>query len=120
MSDDEQRQALKTIVGEILPPDQTDRFVEVALLKAFTDEAGEIDKDKVMGHLTAIYAAGQPNWGQHSGNPPGEKPGAAARSALERRHGVKSPDTTPAAGAQLERGAGARAALAKRHGRKTK
>lgn len=120
MSDDDtQRQALKAIVGEILPPDQTDRFVEVALIKAFADEAGNVDKDKVMGHLTAIYAAGQPhprNWGQHSGNPPAEKPGAAARSALEKRHGVKNTtDTTPAAGAHATRGAAARAALERRH-----
>jgi len=125
MSDDtEQTEQLRGIVGTVLPPDLRDSFVEYAKLDAFRGEDGQLDTEKVMGHLTAIHVAtqrqpqqSQPNYGQHSGQPAGQHPGANARAELKRRHGVgKDEPNAPAPGTQISRGQNARAALAQRHG----
>ncbi|CQD07430.1 hypothetical protein BN000_01484 [Mycobacterium europaeum] len=119
---------LKEIVGQIIPQEQADSFVQYARLDAFTDEAGEIDQDKVIGHLTAITLAREPsqqppsapNWGQHSGNMPGRLPGADARGALAKRHGVKNDQPVIPAPAGIRPGARAREALERRHGKASK
>lgn len=73
-------------------------FMAFADPSKFTNEAGEIDEEKVMGHLTALYLGREsrqqrqtPQWGQHSasGQPP-KRPGDDGRAALEKRHGVKN------------------------------
>ena len=97
MSDDaDQTEQLRGIVGTVLPPDLRDSFVQYARLDAFRDESGQLDTEKVMGHLTAIHVAtSQPEqstrqWGQHSGGgAPGKARGDDGRAALEKRHGVK-------------------------------
>lgn len=124
MNDYAQTEQLRGIVGTVLPPGQRDDFVEYARLDAFRGEDGQLDTEKVMGHLTAIYAATQPQqprqWGQYSGGQPGEKPGAAARSALQKRHGVRDTTDQPAAGARITPGANGRAALQRRHGKRNR
>jgi hypothetical protein len=125
MSDDaDQTEQLRGIVGTVLPPDLRDSFVEYSKLDAFRGEDGQLDTEKVMGHLTAVHLAtqrqqqqSQRSWGQHSsGGGPGKQPGDDARAALEKRHGVKRSTDQPAAGAQIPRGQSAREALAQRHG----
>lgn len=124
MSDDAKLQKLKALVGQVIPGDQADNFVQYARMDAFTDEAGEIDQDKVMGHLTAISFARRPprqapNWGQGSaaGGPP-HIPGDGARAALKKRHGVaRDEPNMPTADSRIRPGTAARAALAKRHGK---
>lgn len=124
MSDDaNQTEQLRGIVGTVLPPDLRDEFVEYSKLDAFRDESGALDTERVMGHLTAINLAtqrqsqqSQRNWGQGTGQPPGRQPGDDARSALEKRHGVKRATDQPAADSQIPRGQNARAELARRHG----
>lgn len=124
MSDDTtDREQLRGMVGTVLPPDLRDEFVEYARLDAFRDESGELDTEKVMGHLTAIHVATQPklqqpeaqsqqrSWGQHTGQPASRNPGDAGRAALEKRHGVKNPSPSPV----VNPGDMARAALSKRY-----
>jgi hypothetical protein len=123
MSDDAQTEQVRGIVGTVLPPDLRDTFVEYARIDAFLGEDGEVDTEKVMGHLTAIKVATQPqmqqsqrNWGQHSGaGAPGKQPGDDGRDALRKRHGVKNDATQPAAGAHIRPGADARAELGRRY-----
>jgi hypothetical protein len=124
MSDNDAKlQQLRDIVGQVIPEEQADSFVQYVRLDAFTDEDGEIDQDKVMGHLTAIVVARTPpqppNWGQTSGNPPPQQPGAAARAQLKKRYGVEN-DVTPGYMTGIRPGGSARAALAKRYGRTKK
>ncbi len=125
MSEDaDQTEQLRGIVGTVLPPDLRDSFVQYARLDAFRGDGGQIDTEKVMGHLTAIHVATQPQpeqstrqWGQTSGGgAPGKQRGDDGRAALEKRHGVPRTDDQRAAGAQIPRGQKGRAALQKRHG----
>jgi hypothetical protein len=119
MSDDaDQTEQLREIVGDVLSPDLRDQFVEYARLDAFQGEDGELDKEKVMGHLTAISVATQPNWGQGTGQPPGRQPGDDARAALRKRHGVGADTVQPGAASQIQRGQNGREALERRHGKK--
>lgn len=98
MSNDDQ---LRDIAGKVLSGPALDSFVAHSLMSAFTDESGEIDRDMVMGHLTAIHLAGQP-----AGAPCGDN----ARAELAKRFGVKSSPPAPIQGP----GDSARAALSKR------
>lgn len=124
MSDDaDQTEQLRGIVGTVLPPGLRDSFVEYTRLDAFRGEDGQLDTEKIMGHLTAIDVAtrrqsrqSQRNWGQGTGQPAGQQPGDDARDALQRRHGVKRDTDQPAASARIPRGQNARAALQRRHG----
>jgi hypothetical protein len=117
---DEAADKLRTIAGQVLNGSALDSFVEGALMSAFTNEAGEVEEEKVMGHLTAIHAAALPQqpprqWGQSSGQPAGGRAGDVARAALKKRHGVGS-DDQPTAASRARGGENARAALARRHG----
>lgn len=104
---DAQLAQLKELVGQVLPADQAAVLVEYARIDAFTNDDGEIDQDKVMGHLTAIFAAGKPEqlqpaqWGQFSGHVPAPAPGAAGRAEAARRHGKPQPDETAIAAARF-------------------
>jgi hypothetical protein len=109
---------LRSHAAKVLAGTQLEAFVNAANPAAFSNSNGEIDEEKVMGHLTAIFATNQPRqWGQHSGNPPGSSPGDNARSALQRRQGVKQDSDTPHSSSPSGRGARGRAALAARHGK---
>lgn len=114
------QEQLKTIAGQVLNGPALDTFVAGALMSAFTNDAGEVDEERVMGHLTAIYAAGQPQhqWGQYSGHPAGSgNAGDGGRAALRKRRGVGA-DTNqpPGPASQNVRATGARAELQKRYG----
>src|ERR1700681_2700055 len=49
---------LKEIAGKVLSGDQLNSFVSVADPKAFAGDNGDIDESRVMGHLTALFGAG--------------------------------------------------------------
>jgi hypothetical protein len=123
MSDDaNQTEQLRGIVGTVLPPDMRDSFVEYARLDAFRGVDGQLDTEKVMGHLTAIHVATQSQpeqsprqWGQASvAGGPSKQAGDDARAALEKRHGVKNDAMQFDQG--IKPGDNARAALQRRHG----
>ena len=117
---------LKTVAAKVISdPDQLNAFMSVANAKAFAGENGDIDEDKVMGHLTALFAAGQQQpgprqWGQGSApGGPGARAGEGGRRALAARHGVGADaNHQPAAGAGIRPGAAGRQAAARRHGTK--
>lgn len=88
---------LKGIAASVIKDgDQLKSFMAITDPSKFVGENGEIDEEKVMGHLTALYVGSQQQraprqWGQYSApGEPIEKPGATARAALEKRHGVKN------------------------------
>lgn len=87
---------LKSIAaGVIRDQDQLKSFMAMVDPTKFVGDDGDIDEDKVMGHLTALYVGRDepkrpPNWGQYSGTQAPEKPGSAGRAALEKRHGIQN------------------------------
>lgn len=92
---------LEAIAGRILDDDQLKSFMSIVDTSKFIGEDGEIDKEAVMGHLTAIYGqpkqrqfgAGLPqhvNWGQHGSQPPAPSGAALGLAEAERRFGKKS------------------------------
>ncbi|WP_044109830.1 hypothetical protein [Mycobacterium canetti] len=99
-----QRSELRGIASQVLKGDQLKAWLDGMNPAAFTDENGEIDEEKVMGHLTAAFGAGgqqgqqqatgqrQPSWGQHSGGAGGGplRPGEAGRAEAAKRFGAKS------------------------------
>jgi hypothetical protein len=101
------REQFKQVASRVIQDEgQLDNFLSIANHKAFTTDNGDVDEAKLTGHLQSLFGAGEPQqgrqWGQHSGSPPAEKPGAAARAALEKRHGVKNDTDHPGAGARIE------------------
>lgn len=104
---------LQSIAAKHIAPDQLNTFMAIADPKKFASANGDIDEDKVMGHLTAFFGPQQAsNWEQHSGSMPGVRAGETARAALEKRHGVKPKVQPP-----TERpGDIARAAIEQRYG----
>lgn len=121
---------LKRIAAKHIPEDQLPTFMAIANVKAFADEHGNIDEAKVQHHAARLFGAVEPpqqgtqsNYGQSTGQTPGRQPGDQARSALRARHGVKSNNDQPgagagiqpAAGSQIPRGRNARAELARRY-----
>lgn len=121
-------QQLRTIAGRVISGPALDSFVEIALISAFTEpESGVIDEGKVMGHLTAIHRAGQPEqpqpaqWGQYSGTVPGPLPGAHGRAEAARRHGRQPPDEIAITAARFAPDSGSAEAqrrIQKRRGRR--
>ena len=61
----------------------------------FAGENGEIDEEKVKGHLNALFGAAQQQqqrqWGQHSGGTGAPTtPGAAGKAEAQKRFGAKT------------------------------
>ncbi|WP_052373775.1 phasin family protein [Nocardia otitidiscaviarum] len=93
---------LEALAGQVLDKDQLKVFMDVVDTSKFVGEDGEIDSDKVMGHLTGLYGqprefgAGLPqhrNWGQHTTRPPGTtgiEQGKAEAARRAQRYGTKS------------------------------
>lgn len=113
---------LKAAAAQVLSGEQLDAFVAAANVSAFTDENGDVDEEKVAGHLTAIFGgtqenhSGAQNFGQYSGGPrPGSAPGDGGRAEAQRRFGGtdNTPPATPAS-----RGAGGRAEAERRFGKR--
>ena len=87
---------LKAAAAQVLrDSDQLSAFLAVAKPEAFTsDEDGcTIDDEKVMGHLTALFASVQQpapqyrSWGQYSGGTPPARPGEAGKAEAAKRFG---------------------------------
>lgn len=88
---------LKAAAAQVLrDSDQLSAFLAVANPEAFTsdDDGCTIDEEKVMGHLTALFAsAGQQStqqyrsWGQYSGGTPPARPGEAGKAEAAKRFG---------------------------------
>lgn len=96
-----QQAQLKSIAAPIIQDkDRLNAFLETTDATKFAGEDGEIDTEKVMGHLTALFGTTQqgnqqqqqqrPAWGQHSGGTPPARPGETGRAAVERRHRTKN------------------------------
>lgn len=93
---------LKSAAASVIKDsEQLASFMAVTDPAKFAGEDGEIDEEKVMGHLTALFGGGQQQdaqrqqqqrqWGQYSGGTGAPaKPGETGRAAAARRHGTKS------------------------------
>ncbi|MGH8328583.1 MAG: hypothetical protein ACRET2_17685 [Steroidobacteraceae bacterium] len=96
---------LKGAAANVLSGDQLDAFLSVADPKAFDGEDGDIDDEKVVGRLTAMFGTGEQRQfgrgergraeaarrfgGQSSGaRPPDDGPGAGGRAEAARRFGT--------------------------------
>jgi hypothetical protein len=112
-------QQLKEIAGRVIDGDKLDAFVKVANLKAFADENGDINEERVMGALTGMFGVvpdGGPqhhDFGQNRPRPPQPGPGERGAAEAARRFGGQQANT-PSTG----RGAGGAAEAAKRFGPK--
>lgn len=89
---------LRAIAGEVLKGDELESWMFGRNPAAFANDQGEVDREKVMGHLTATGGGQndqqqsngqQRDWGQHSGGAGGSllKPGANGLAAAEKRFG---------------------------------
>ncbi len=106
---------LRTIAGRtITDPAALDAFVRAADLSKFVGDTGEVDEQKVIGHLTAMFGGqqSQANWGQGSGGGPTQFPGDGGKVAASKRFGTPMPDSH--AGGVAGRGAAGKAAAQKR------
>jgi hypothetical protein len=96
---------LRSIASEVLKGDQLNAWLAGMNPAAFAGENGDIDQEKVMGHLTAAFGvSGQdqqqqsgnghqqpPAWGQQSGGTGApSRPGEAGKAAAIRRHNLQS------------------------------
>lgn len=94
---------LRAIASDVLKGDQLNAWLSGMNPAAFANENGEIDQEKVMGHLTAAFGVGgqgqqqppgngqpaAPAWGQQSGGTGAPiRPGETGRAALAKRHGI--------------------------------
>lgn len=91
---------LKSAAGQVIKDsDQLESFMAVTDPAKFAGDDGEIDSEKVIGHLTALFGgsgqqSGQQqarNWGQHSGgNGTSNRPGDAGKAAAAKRFGTST------------------------------
>lgn len=112
----------RQIAASLIPDDQLDSFMEIANPAAFVTN-GQIDEARVRENLGAFFGSPEQstprNWGQTSApGGPSQRPGDQARTALEKRHGIKRDTDRPGADSRIHPGQSAREALAKRHGGK--
>ncbi|MCV7354488.1 hypothetical protein [Mycolicibacterium fluoranthenivorans] len=92
--------SLRGIAAGFLSGDQLEAFVATTNPAAFYGESGDVDTDKVIGHLTALFGGQQqqrsgvkqqaPVWGQHSGGQPPLRPGEAGKAAADKRFGTST------------------------------
>lgn len=91
-------QQFKSVAAKIITdPDELEAFLSVANTRAFATENGDIDEDRLTGHLNRIFGTQQPatpapQYGQYSPPPPAPTPGAHGRAEAARRHGLLAPD----------------------------
>jgi hypothetical protein len=87
-----QEMQVRTYAATILSKDQLQAWVPTVNLQAFVGEAGEVDEEKVMGTLTAIFGEPQHqqrDWGQFRNGDRRATPGESGRAEAERRFGTK-------------------------------
>lgn len=89
---------LKATAGQVIAGDQLKAFLEIADPAKFVGSDGNIDEEKVMGHLTGLYGrerqfgSGLPqhrDWGQNSGQPPGKTGADMGLAEAHKRFGTK-------------------------------
>ena len=85
---------LREIAGKVIDGDKLEAFVQVANVKAFATDNGDIDEGKVRTVLAGMFgtipAAGPPHadFGQHQ--PPPPQPGPGERGAAEAQRRFKT------------------------------
>lgn len=87
-----QEMQVRTYAASILSKDQLAAWVPTVNLQAFVGESGEVDEEKVMGTLTAIFGEPQHqqrDWGQFRNGDRRATPGESGRAEAERRFGTK-------------------------------
>jgi len=89
-----QMAGITALAAQILDDDQLSGWLDGIDPAKFVTEDGEVDKDKVMTNLTAMFGRaraqqGAParQWGQHSTTISGEQPGSAGSAEAKRRFG---------------------------------
>jgi hypothetical protein len=95
-----QQLQVKAIASQVIQGDKLNAFLAIVDPSKLVGADGAVDETMVMGHLTAMYGAQQPqgatpgqrwqNAGQFSPPPPGAKPGAAGSAEAARRFGAKT------------------------------
>jgi hypothetical protein len=85
---------ITALAAPILDDDQLKGWLDGIDPSKFVTEDGEVDKDKVMTNLTAMFGRGQRQqaapvrqWGQYSPPTSGEQPGSAGAAEAKRRFG---------------------------------
>jgi hypothetical protein len=85
---------IRSVAASILDEEQLDGWLEGLNPAKFVGEDGEVDKDKVMTSLTAMFGrsrqqSSQPRqWGQYTNQTPATgQPGSAGRAEAQRRFG---------------------------------
>lgn len=87
-----QEMQVRTYAATILTKEQMDAWVPTVNLTAFVGDNGEVDEQKVMGTLTAIFGEPQRqqrDWGQFRNGDRRATPGESGRAEAERRFGTK-------------------------------
>lgn len=91
---------LESLAGRVLDKDQLKSFMDVVDTAKFLGEDGDVDTEKVMGHLTGLYGqtrefgSGLPqhrNWGQNQTRAPGPsgiEQGKAEAAKRAQRYGT--------------------------------
>lgn len=88
--------SIRSVAAEFLSGDQLSAFVDSLNPAKFYDDAGDIDSEKVIGHLTALFGPCEPErqrpepytWGQYSGiGGVPVTPGSAGLAEAKKRFG---------------------------------
>lgn len=87
---------IRSVAAQFVTGDQLSAFVDTVNPAAFYGDGGDIDTEKVIGHLTALFGGSDkagpkpaPRWGQFGNSHiPPVTPGEAGRAAAARRFGT--------------------------------
>lgn len=89
---------VQSIASDIVSGDRLSAFMEIVDPAKLLGEDGQVDEEKVMGYLTAMYGTtptppAGPRWqnfGQHTPPPPPQAAGAGGRAEAAKRFGNKT------------------------------
>lgn len=89
---------VQSIASTIVNGDKLNAFMEIVDPSKLLGDDGQVDETKVMGYLTAMYGASEPqgrqpqwqNFGQYAPPPPAQKPGAGGTAEAQKRFGAKT------------------------------
>lgn len=89
-----QEMQVRTYAAGVLTKDQLAAWLPTTNLSYFVGDTGDVDEEKVMGALTAMFGAPetqrqQRDWGQFRTGDRKEIPGESGRAEAERRFGTK-------------------------------
>ncbi|MFC8182410.1 hypothetical protein ACFULT_26360 [Rhodococcus sp. NPDC057297] len=84
---------VRSYAASVLSKDQLAAWLPTTNLAYFVGDTGDVDEEKVMGALTAMFGAPdtqrQRDWGQYRTGDRKEVPGESGRAEAERRFGTK-------------------------------